>query len=106
MPKYMLEVRYTREGLEGVLAKGGTARVEAATAAAKSAGGTVDGFYFALGETDVYVVADFPDNASAAALALTVGAGGGATVRTVALLSAEEVDRAAKEKVLYRPPGS
>ena len=67
MPKYMFEVRYTREGLEGVLAKGGTARVEAAAAAAKSAGGTVDGFYFALGETDVYVVADCPDNASAAA---------------------------------------
>ena len=106
MPKYLLEVRYTDEGLKGVVAKGGSARVAAATAAAKSAGGTVESFYFAFGENDVYVVADFPDNAAAAALALTVGAAGGAAVKTVALLTPEEVDRAAKASVDYRPPGS
>ncbi len=106
MPKFMFEVQYTREGLQGVLAKGGSARVKAATAAAESAGGTVEAFYFAFGHNDVYVVADFPDNASAAALALTVGAGGGATVRTVALLTPEEVDQASRASVKYQPPGS
>ena len=106
MPKYLLEVRYTTEGLKGVVAKGGSARVKAATAAAESAGGTVESFYFAFGENDVYVVADFPDNAAAAALALTVGAAGGAAVKTVALLTPEEVDQAAKATVDYRPPGT
>lgn len=106
MPKYLLEVRYTQEGLKGVVAKGGSARVAAATAAAESAGGSVEAFYFAFGETDVYVIADFPDNASAAALALTVGAAGGAAVRTVPLLTPDEVDRAANASVSYRPPGS
>src|SRR5215210_117556 len=106
MPKYLLEVRYTHEGLKGVVAKGGSARVAAATAAAESAGGTVESFYFAFGDVDVYVLADFPDNAAAASVALAVGAGGGASVRTVALLTPEEVDKATKGKVDYRPPGS
>jgi uncharacterized protein with GYD domain len=106
MPKFLLEVRYTREGLQGVVAKGGTARVEAGTAAVKSAGGKVEAFYFAFGETDVYLIADMPDNAAAAAVALTVGAAGGATVRTTPLLTPEEVDRATKAKVEYRPPGA
>ena len=35
----------------------------------------------------VYAIADLPDNVSAAATALTVSAGGGATVRTVVLLT-------------------
>jgi uncharacterized protein with GYD domain len=105
MAKYLLEVRYTTEGLKGVVAKGGTARVKAATAAAESAGGKVESFYFAFGDNDVYLIADFPDNAAAASVALTVGAAGGAAVKTVALLTAEEVDRAAKATVSYKPPG-
>ena len=106
MPKYLLEVRYTSEGLKGVVAKGGSARVEAATAGVESVGGKVEAFYFAFGDTDVYVICDFPDNAAAAAVALTVGAAGGAAVRTVALLTPEEVDQATKATVAYRPPGS
>jgi uncharacterized protein with GYD domain len=106
MPKFMLEVQYTRDGLQGVLDKGGSARVEAATTGIESAGGTVEAFYFAFGHNDAYVVAEFPDNAAAAAVALTVGAAGGATVRTVALLTPDEVDRATQAGVRYRPPGA
>jgi len=106
VPKYLLHVNYTLDGVQGVLAKGGSARKAAAQAAAKSAGGKVESFYFALGPTDVYVIADFPDNAAAAALALTVSAGGGATVKTTALLTPEEIDKAADANVKYRPPGS
>ena len=106
MPKYLLQVNYTLEGVKGVLAKGGSARKAAAQAAAKSAGGKLESFHFALGSTDVYVIADLPDNTAAAALALTVSAGGGATVSTTALLTAEEIDKAAGAKVKYQPPGS
>jgi uncharacterized protein with GYD domain len=106
MAKFLLEVRYTREGLQGLVDKGGTSRVGAATALVESAGGKVEAFYFAFGENDVYVIADLPDNAAAAAVALTVGAAGGATVTTVPLLTAEEVDRATQTKTLYRPPGA
>lgn len=106
MPKYLLEVNYTLEGVRGVAAKGGSARKAAAQAAAKSVGGKVDSFYFAFGGTDVFVVADMPDNAAAAALALVVTAAGGATVRTVVLLTPEEIDAAASKKVKYSPPGT
>src|SRR4051812_49829299 len=92
MPKYLLEVSYTVDGVKGVLAKGGAARKAAAQAAAKSVGGKLDSFYFAFGGTDVFTVADLPSNAAAAALALTVSAGGGATVKTTVLLTTDEID--------------
>jgi uncharacterized protein with GYD domain len=104
MPKYLLEVNYTLDGIRGVVAKGGTARKAAAQAAAKSLGGKVESFYFAFGKNDVYLVADLPDNNAAAALALTVTAGGGATARTVVLLTPDEIDAAVQKTVKYSPP--
>src|ERR1700674_1891734 len=101
MPKYLLEVNYTLDGVRGVVAKGGSARKAAAQAAAKSVGGKLDSFYFAFGGTDVFTIGDFPDNASAAALALAVSAAGGATVRTTVLLTPDEIDAAVGKKVTY-----
>ena len=106
MAKYLLEVNYTIDGIRGVIAGGGSAREKVARAAAKSVGGDVESFHFAFGETDVFVIADLPDNTAAAALALSVSAAGGATVRTVVLLTAAEVDAAAKQQVTYTPPTS
>ena len=104
MAKYMLQINYTLQGLKGVTSKGGSARLKAATEAAASVGGSIDSFYFAFGDTDVVVIADFPDDVSAAALALAVGAGGGASVRTTVLLSPKEIDKATKKQVTYQPP--
>ena len=104
MPKYLLEVRYTLDGVRGVVAKGGSARKAAAAAAAKSLGGKVDAFYFAFGGTDVYSIVDLPDNEAAAAFALTISAGGGATVNTKVLLGADEIDDATGKTVKYTPP--
>ena len=105
MPKYLLQVSYTLDGVRGVVAKGGSARKSAAQAAAKSVGGKLDSFYFAFGESDVFTIADLPDNTAAAALALAVTAGGGATVRTVPLLTVDEIDAATGQTVKYTPPG-
>ena len=105
MPKYLLHVNYNSDGIRGVKAKGGNARKAAASAAAKSVGGKVDAFYFAFGDTDAYVIVDLPDNAAAAALAMTVSAGGSTSIRTTVLLTPDEVDAAAGKKVTYRPPG-
>jgi uncharacterized protein with GYD domain len=106
MPKYLIEVNYTLDGVKGLKAEGGTARVTAATALIESVGGTVESFHFALGERDAYVIVDMPDVVSAASAALTVNSGGGAIVRTVALLTPTEADSAAAKKTLYRPPGN
>jgi uncharacterized protein with GYD domain len=105
MPKFLFEASYTLDGVKGVRSAGGTSRRDAIAALAESVGGTLESFYFGFGDRDAYVLVDLPDNESAAAIALTVNATGGATVRTVALLTPEEVDAAAKRSVDYRPPG-
>lgn len=52
----------------------------------------------------MYVIADLPDNEAAAALALTVTSGGGATVETTVLLTPDEIDNATSKTVKYTPP--
>lgn len=105
MPKYLLQVNYVGEGVKGLLKEGGTKRRAAAEQAAKSVGATMESFYYAFGDTDAYVIGDFPDNASAAALALTVSASGAATVKTTVLMTCEELDAAVKKSPVYRAPG-
>ena len=105
MPKFLIEASLTAEGVRGVQSEGGSARREAVTSAVESAGGRLESFYFAFGEYDVFVLADFPDNVGAAAMALAVNASGAVATRTVALLAPEEVDEAAERSVSYRPPG-
>jgi uncharacterized protein with GYD domain len=105
MPKYLVEVKYTLDGIKGVKAEGGSARVAAAKAVIEEQGGKVEAFYFCFGDNDAYVLVDMPDNVSAASVGLIVSAAGGVTTRTIVLLSAEEIDAAAKRKTLYRPPG-
>lgn len=105
MPKYLFEASYTPDGVKGVQSAGGSSRSDAVAKVAESVGGSLEGFYFAFGETDAYVICDLPDQESAAAVALTVNAAGGAKVNTVVLLTSDEVDAAAKRSVEYRPPG-
>lgn len=106
MAKYLIEVNYTLDGIKGVKTEGGSARVAAATALIESLGGKVESFYFALGDTDAYLIVDMPDSVSIVAAAIAVNTGGGAAARTVALVTPSEVDAATKMKLTYRPPGS
>ncbi len=105
MPKYLFKGRYSVEGARGLQAEGGTARREAVRAVVEGAGGTLEAYYFAFGDVDVYAIADLPDNAAATAVSLTIGTSGAAGVETVALLAPEEVDAAVKIHPNYRPPG-
>jgi uncharacterized protein with GYD domain len=105
MPKYLIEASYTPEGVEGVRSKGGTSRRDAVADTVRSLGGTLESFYFGFGDKDAYVIADLPDNEAAAAIALSVNAAGGASAKTIVLLTPEQLDEAAKRSVDYRPPG-
>ncbi len=106
MPKFLFEASYTLDGVKGVQSAGGSSRRDAVAAVAESVGGELECFYFAFGDADALVIADLPDNESAAAVALTVNAAGGATVKTTVLLTPEDVDAAAQRSVDYRPPGA
>ena len=105
MGKYLFHGSYTIEGTKGVIREGGSGRAKAVEALAKSVGGRLESFYFAFGNDSYYIVCELPDNEAAAAISMTVGAGGGATVSTVVLLAPEQVDAAAKRTTTYRAPG-
>ena len=105
MPKYLVTAKYTLDGLKGVKEKGAKSRADAVGDMVKGMGGTMESFYFAVGDADVYVVADLPDDESAAAIAFTVSAAGGATTSTVKLLTVEQADAALGLTVGYTPPG-
>lgn len=107
MAKYLLKVRYSGDGLAGVMKDGGTARRAVAAELAKNLGGTLESFYFAFGDVDAYCVADLPDNKAAATLAMTVSSTGRVTISTVPLLTVDEVDEiSAGKKPAYTAPGS
>jgi uncharacterized protein with GYD domain len=105
MPKYLVQANYVGEGLKGLLKEGGSSRRAAVEKLFGSVGGRIEAFYYAFGDTDLFVIADVPDNVTAAALSLTVNAAGAATARITVLLTAEELDAAAKKTATYRPPG-
>ncbi|HEV7214281.1 MAG TPA: GYD domain-containing protein [Chloroflexota bacterium] len=90
----------------GTLKEGGSARRAAVERLIQCVGGTLEAFYYAFGEDDIYAIVDCPDNVSVAAASLTVAAGGGGNIRTVVLLTPAEVDQIAKKATTYRAPGT
>jgi uncharacterized protein with GYD domain len=105
MPKYLVLGKYGGEGVKGLLKDGGTGRRAAVEKLFSSVGGKVEAFYYAFGDTDLFIIGDAPDNISAAALSLIVNAAGAATAKVIVLLTPEEIDAAAKKTPNYRPPG-
>jgi uncharacterized protein with GYD domain len=106
MARYLFQGSYSVEGIKGVLKDGGTGRRTAVEAALKSLGGRLEAFYFGFGETDIFVIVDGIDNATAAAFSMGVASTGAlSNVKTTVLLTPEEIDQAGKKTMSYRPPG-
>jgi uncharacterized protein with GYD domain len=106
MPLYLWQASYTAEGTKGLMKDGGSKRKQAVGQMIEKAGGKLHSFYYALGETDVFAIAEFPDHASALAVSVAVNAVGVVQLHSTLLLSPEEVDAATKKAIEYRPPGS
>lgn len=106
MAKYMVKASYTIEGAKGVIKEGGSARRAAVQRMIESLGGHMECFYFTFGESDAFAIVDVPDVVNIAAASLAINATGGASVSTTVLLTAEQIDEAAKKSVSYRPPGA
>ena len=106
MARFLLQGTYSTEGIKGLLKEGGTGRRTAVEAAVKSLGGKLEAIYYAFGETDVYVIVDGIDNATAAAFSMGVGSTGSlSSIKTTVLMTPEEIDQATKKTLSYRPPG-
>ena len=106
MAKYLIQANYVGEGIKGLLKEGGLSRRKVVDELMASVGGKTESFYFAFGDTDAFVIVDVPDNVTAAAVALTVGASGLVNLKTTVLMTPEEVDQAIKKSPSYRAPGA
>lgn len=106
MAKYLVKASYTAEGARGLLKEGGTSRRDVVEQMVKRLDGTVESFYYSLGEEDAYCIVNVPDVTSAVAVSLIVNSSGAVTLSTTQLLTPEEVDEACKRSIDYRPPGA
>ena len=108
MPLYLGRFSYTRDAMKALLDQPQD-RSAAAREVAESLGGKLLGFWYAFGEFDGVFLMEAPDNASAAALAMAVGAGGALSeVETTVLLDMDEAQDAMRKAAAatYRPPRS
>jgi len=97
---------YGKEGMQGVMKEGAVSRRTFIEKMAAEMGGSIESFDFAFGETDVYLIAEMPDQITAASVATAVSASGAGSIETVVLLSAEDIDRAIAKNAPYRAPGA
>ena len=105
MPKYLMQVNYVADGVKGLLKDGGSKRRAVTDKLIKSVGGSLDAYYYAFGDTDLYLIAEFPNPAAAAAGARTATATGTVTVKPTVLLTPEDIDAAGKLTPTYSAPG-
>ena len=70
-------------------------------------GGSLESCYFAFGDDDLYAIVDAPSHEAMAAIAGTVTSTGAlSSYQTIVLLTADEIDAAAKQTIDYTPPGA
>ena len=107
MPLYLSRFSYTTDAIKALLDKPQD-RSAAAREMADSLGGKLLGFWYAFGEFDGVFLMEAPDNASAAAVAMAVGASGALSeIETTVLLDMDEAQEAMRKAAgaTYRPPG-
>ena len=105
MPLYMYQAAYTPESLAAQI-KEPQDRIEAVRPSFEAMGAKILAGGYPLGEYDVLVVYEAPDDTTAAALAMAIGAGGAIrSAKTTRLLSgAEWIDSLRKAQgSQYRP---
>ncbi len=106
MPYYMYQVSYTPEAWAG-LAKRPQDRARAIRPIIRDLKGRLTSFYLAFGEYDAVVIAEMPDDETAAALSIAATAGGAVkAIKTTPLMTVQQGMRAMRKagKAGYRPP--
>lgn len=88
MPTYIALLRYTQKGIETI--KDGPARTEKAKKMFAEAGATLKAVYLTMGQYDAVAIAEAPDDATIAKLALGGGSQGFLRTETMRAFSEEE----------------
>jgi uncharacterized protein with GYD domain len=90
MATYIALCNFTDQGIRNV--KDSTKRADAVKEAAKKLGVTMTQIYWTLGHYDLVTIIEAPDNKSATAFALAVGAAGNVRTQTLQAFSKEEMN--------------
>ena len=106
MAKFLLTANYTQSGMKGLLQEGGSKRREALTQTIEGVGGKLECLYYAVGDTDLFMIADLPDQETALAVSMIINSAGVLTLTVTELIEPESIDVASKKSVPYRVPGS
>ena len=105
MAYFLVQAAYTAEAWAAML-KNPQDRSAAVRPAVEKLGGHVDHFWHSFGDYDIVGIVEMPDQVSAAAFAMAVGAGGACrTIKTTPLLTTEEGVEAMKQAATcgYKP---
>jgi uncharacterized protein with GYD domain len=105
MPKFLVKGNYTTEGFRGLQKDKASGREKVIAAACAALGGKLEGYYFALGDDDLFALVDLPSHLQVASICVAVGAGGMFKTCSVPLLTVAEMDQALGQDSQYRPPG-
>jgi uncharacterized protein with GYD domain len=89
MASYVTLMHFTEQGIRNI--KETTKRAEAFKEAARKAGVTVKEIYWTLGRYDLVATTEGPDDLSATALGLALGAMGNVRTETMRAFAAEEM---------------
>ncbi len=81
MSTYISLINYTQDGIAAV--KDSPKRLSVVKRLAKNMGGKVKHFYLTIGEFDLVVIYEMPDEATAAKFLLTVGSVGAIRTKTL-----------------------
>lgn len=108
MQPYLFQVSCTADAWAKQL-KNPVNRIEVVTPVIEKAGGKIVCAYYAFGPTDIFLIAELPDNQSAAALSLAFASGGAVTKCEVTPLMSNEEGLGAIKKGgeltgAYKPP--
>ena len=106
MPLYLIQASYSSPATAAMI-KSPQDRAAAMRPVIQRMGGKLVGLWFTFGEYDVVAIAEMPDNVSAAALSMAIGAKGGVSAfRTTPLLSTADAVAAMKKArgAGYQPP--
>jgi uncharacterized protein with GYD domain len=91
MPTYIVLATFTDKGTHDI--KDTVGRSDKFKDMAKKAGVTVKDMYWTLGPTDVVVICEAPDDATATALSMSVAARGYVRTQTLRAFTAPEVGK-------------
>ncbi len=88
MPTYVTLVKWTDQGIRNV--KDSPKRADAFEAALKAAGGSLKGIYLVMGEYDIVVVSEAPNDETVTKLALATAMQGNVRTTTMRAYDREE----------------